>query len=53
MERVTLTLSDFVAKTAFDDLPYQVIEQTKRVLLDSIGCALGSYISDRAKLFKL
>ena len=39
---VTQTLARFVAKSTFDDLPQDVAHETKRILLDVIGCALGS-----------
>jgi 2-methylcitrate dehydratase PrpD len=40
---ITQQLSDFVAKTDFEDLPEPVVKRTKQVIMDSIGCALGSY----------
>ncbi|MFC1971563.1 MmgE/PrpD family protein [Chloroflexota bacterium] len=50
MTGVTQTLAEFAAKTTFNDLPGSAIQKTKQVLLDSIGCALGSYITDRARI---
>jgi 2-methylcitrate dehydratase PrpD len=35
------TLADFTTDTQFADLPEIVVEESKRVLLDSVGCALG------------
>src|SRR4051794_25261252 len=35
------SLADFTADTTFADLPDVVVEETKRLLLDSVGCALG------------
>jgi 2-methylcitrate dehydratase PrpD len=35
------TLADFASETTFSDLPEGVVEESKRVLLDSVGCALG------------
>jgi 2-methylcitrate dehydratase PrpD len=46
----TRELVNFVEKTVFDDVPTPVVEKTKRVLLDSIGCALGGNVVDRSKL---
>ena len=40
--KVTQELAAFVARTAFDDLPNEVVHETKRIILDVIGCALGS-----------
>ena len=34
-------LAEFCGETNFDRVPLTVIEETKRVLLDSLGCALG------------
>ena len=32
----------------FEDLPAEVVHQTKRLIVDSIGCALGGYRSEPA-----
>ena len=40
---VTEILTNFVVSTRFDDLPRNVVEDTKRVILDSIGCAVGAF----------
>ncbi|MBI4333632.1 MAG: MmgE/PrpD family protein [Chloroflexi bacterium] len=50
MSGITQTLAEFAARTTFDDLPRPVIEKTKQVLFDAIGCALGSYVTDRARI---
>src|SRR4051794_28466140 len=43
MERsATHALASFAAKTRFEDLPPEVVHETKRMLLDVIGCAVGS-----------
>jgi 2-methylcitrate dehydratase PrpD len=42
-----MTLTDqwaeFLTKTGFDDLPAEVVEQTKMLILDSLGCAFGGF----------
>lgn len=38
----TAALAKFVAQTGFEDLPLEVCEETKRIILDSLGCALGA-----------
>ncbi len=43
------TLSKFVAELRFEDLPAEVIEQTKVFLLDAIGCAYAAYKEDPRK----
>lgn len=39
---ITQELARFVSRTTFRDLPPPVVHETKRILLDVIGCALGS-----------
>lgn len=45
-ESPTKTLAGFISKTSFDDLPKQVVHESKRLILDIIGCALGGYATD-------
>jgi 2-methylcitrate dehydratase PrpD len=40
---ITRRWSDFLANTTFDALPPEVVHQTKMLILDSLGCALGAY----------
>ena len=42
-------LADFVDGTRFADLPASVVDETKRLLLDAIGCALAGLTSDKGK----
>lgn len=49
-ENVTKQLSESVINTAYEDLPQEAIETIKLTVLDSIGCALGGYITDRARI---
>lgn len=42
-------LADFVDDTTFADLPASVVAETKRLILDSIGCALAGATSDKGK----
>lgn len=35
-------LADFTAQTSFDNLPAAVVEECKRALLDSMGCAIAA-----------
>jgi 2-methylcitrate dehydratase PrpD len=39
---VTKTLVEFAVDTRFDDIPSDVVHETKRLILDTIGCAIGS-----------
>lgn len=50
MEEVTPKVVDFIVSTKYDDLPPEVVQKVKDILLDSIGCALGAYATDKAKI---
>jgi 2-methylcitrate dehydratase PrpD len=41
MSTIIEALAGFTAETRFENLPAGVVEETKRILLDSIGCTLG------------
>ena len=41
MSTIVDALAGFTAETRFEDLPASVVMESKRILLDSIGCALG------------
>lgn len=49
MTTTTSQLADFVDGTNFADLPAGVVNETKRILLDSFGCALAGVTSDKGK----
>lgn len=42
--------ADFARKTSFSDLPGDVVHEMKRVVLDSIGCALLGRLTSRGKI---
>lgn len=46
----TQMLADFVVGTNFKDLPADVVHETKRIILDTIGCAIGGFSLDRGKI---
>ena len=50
MKNITQELANFVPSLTFGDLPDSVVKVTKRTLLDSVGCGLGGYATDRAKI---
>jgi len=50
MDDLTKQLSSFTTELQFRDLPKGVVHETKRVLLDSIGCAIGGLSMERGKL---
>jgi 2-methylcitrate dehydratase len=41
MSTVTRRISDWASQVRFEDLPPEVVRETKRFLMDSVGCALG------------
>jgi 2-methylcitrate dehydratase PrpD len=41
MPTIVEALAGFTTEIRFEDLPANVVEESKRILLDSIGCALG------------
>ncbi|MEK7876400.1 MAG: MmgE/PrpD family protein [Pseudomonadota bacterium] len=43
-------LSSYAAALRFEDLPREVVHQAKRLIIDTIGCALGGYASEPAKI---
>jgi 2-methylcitrate dehydratase PrpD len=43
------TLSKFAIDTRFEDLSVEVVTETRRILLDSLGCALAGTTSERGK----
>jgi 2-methylcitrate dehydratase PrpD len=49
-ETTIAKLSKFIYETKFEDLPAEVVVETKRLLLDSVGCALAGTASDKGRL---
>jgi len=43
---IARALARFARDVKFEDLPEDVVHQTKRVVLDTLGCAIGGYESD-------
>ena len=43
-------LVDFSTATRFQDLPEAVVSESKRMLLDSIGCALGALGTEKGRI---
>lgn len=52
MSKKTLVeqLADFASAAEFENLPDDVVRESKRALLDSIGCALGGLSLDKGKI---
>ena len=50
MDRTTEMLSAFVCDLHYHDLTPQTVHQVKRVLVDTLACAMGGYLSEPAKI---
>jgi 2-methylcitrate dehydratase len=50
MENMAGYLSTYASTLTFDDLPPEVIHQAKRLLIDTLGCAIGGYSSEPSKI---
>ncbi len=49
-DRTIDRLTAYASALTFADLPEEVVHQTKRVLIDAIGCALGAFSSEPARI---
>ncbi|MFV0411175.1 MAG: MmgE/PrpD family protein, partial [Paracoccus sp. (in: a-proteobacteria)] len=47
---VTRILAEFSAGLRFEDLPPTVVEEGKRLLLDTIGCGLGGHAVEKGQM---
>src|SRR5215218_6130718 len=50
MDNIAEYLSRYTASLAFEDLPDEVVHQAKRLLVDTLGCAIGGYPSEPSKV---
>jgi 2-methylcitrate dehydratase len=50
MDKIADYLSSYAATLAFEDLPPEVVHQAKRLLIDTLGCAIGGYSSQPSKM---
>jgi 2-methylcitrate dehydratase len=50
MKTLAQQLSDYASALHPRDLPAEVIKQTKRLIIDTIGCAIGAYTSEPSKI---
>jgi 2-methylcitrate dehydratase PrpD len=46
MQGVTRKLAQFATETRYEQLPPEVVRESKRLLLDTIGCAIGGVHTD-------
>lgn len=47
---VTKMLAAYCAAFKFEDLPAEAVNETKRIILDAIGCGLGGHGVDKGKM---
>ncbi len=47
---ITQELVEFITAIRFEDLPKEVVHEAKRVILDSIGCALAGVHTDKGRI---
>jgi 2-methylcitrate dehydratase PrpD len=50
--RISKAFSEYVFNTSFEDLPSEVIHQTKRLILDTLGCTIGGYYSEGSGMIR-
>jgi 2-methylcitrate dehydratase len=50
MDNMAEYLSRYTAALAFEDLSAEVVHQAKRLLVDTLGCAIGGYPSEPSKI---
>jgi 2-methylcitrate dehydratase PrpD len=49
-ETIIQELADFALQTRWEDLPPSIVQETKMILMDSIGCALVATQTDKGKI---
>src|SRR5690349_19771858 len=50
MKTIAEQLSSYAARLRFEDLTPEAVQHAKRVIVDSVGCALGGYWSEPARI---
>jgi 2-methylcitrate dehydratase len=50
MDRTTELLSSYACSLSYEDLSPEVVHQVKRTVVDTLGCAMGGYLSEPAKI---
>ncbi|MBI4534774.1 MAG: MmgE/PrpD family protein, partial [Ignavibacteriae bacterium] len=52
MRKATSVLAEFAAETRYDDIPEEVIHETKRLFLDTIGCIIAGSVTEKGRLVR-
>ena len=50
MPTVAEKLSSYAVGLRYDDLPPEVVHQAKRLIIDTLGCAVGGYDSEPVRV---
>lgn len=50
MDRTTEMLASYACQLSYEDLGPKTVHQVKRTLVDTMGCAMGGYVSEPAKI---
>jgi 2-methylcitrate dehydratase PrpD len=50
MRSISDDVAVFIARTRYEDLPLDVVHETKRCMLDAIGCAIAGIATDKGKI---
>jgi 2-methylcitrate dehydratase len=50
MDKIVDYLCNYTTSLTFEDLPAEVVHQAKRLLVDTLGCAIGGYASEPSKI---
>ena len=47
---ITENLAEFTVNLQYDQIPSEVIREAKRFIIDSLGCAVGGFTSEPARI---
>jgi 2-methylcitrate dehydratase len=50
MDKITAKIASYAGAIKYEDLPPEVIHKTKGLLIDALGCGIGGYPSDPARI---
>ena len=50
MDKTTRLLSNYSGQLTYEDLDSATVHQVKRTLIDTLGCAMGGFLSEPAKI---
>ncbi|MDA1127846.1 MAG: MmgE/PrpD family protein [Chloroflexi bacterium] len=50
MDRTTDMLASYACRLSYEDLDPKTVHQVKRTLVDTLGCAMGGFVSEPAKI---